>query len=77
MLQTKVFKFCCALIALRFLSFFQLKAQFYTLNLIFFQFDRKNVVFALCYEILVAEVKLSLNNLVPKCHFVMGNKVAL
>ena len=40
MLQTKVFKICCALIALRFQNFLRLIAQFYTLNLILFDFDR-------------------------------------
>ena len=39
-LRTKVFKICCALIALRFQNFFRLIAQFYSLNLISFHFDR-------------------------------------
>ena len=42
-LQTKVFKICWALIALRFqflFFFFRLIAQFYILNLILFHFDR-------------------------------------
>ena len=39
-LRTKVFEICCALIALRFQNFFRLIAQFYTLNFIFFHFDR-------------------------------------
>ena len=38
-LRTKVIKICCALIALRFQIFFQLKAQFYTLNLILPRLD--------------------------------------
>ena len=39
-LRTKVFKICCALIALRYQHFFRLIVQFYTLNLILFHFDR-------------------------------------
>ena len=39
-LRTKVFKICCALIALRFQIYFRVIAQFYTLNLILFHFDR-------------------------------------
>ena len=39
-LRTKVLKVCCALIALRFQTFPRLIAQFYTLNLILFDFDR-------------------------------------
>ena len=39
-LRTKVFKICCTLIALRFQIFFRFIAQFYTLNLILFHFDR-------------------------------------
>ena len=40
-LWTKVFKICCTIVALRFqFFFFRLAAQFYTLNLIFFHFDR-------------------------------------
>ena len=43
-LRAKIFKICCALIALRFqiffFFFFWLKAQFYALNLILFHFDR-------------------------------------
>ena len=39
-LRTKVFKICCALIALRFQIFFRLKAQFYTLNIILPHLDR-------------------------------------
>ena len=41
-LRTKVFKICCALIALsfQFFFFFRLVALFYTLNLILFHFDR-------------------------------------
>ena len=39
-MRTKVFKICCVLIALRFQNFFRLIAQFYTLNLILFLFDR-------------------------------------
>ena len=39
-LRTRVFKIWCALIALRFQNFFRLIAQFYTLNLILFHFDR-------------------------------------
>ena len=38
-LRTKVFKICCALIALYFQNFFRLIAQFYTLNLILFNLD--------------------------------------
>ena len=34
-----MFKICCASIALRFQIFFQLKAQFYTLNLILLHLD--------------------------------------
>ena len=39
-MRTKVFKICCALIALLFHNFFWLKAQLYTLNLVLFHFDR-------------------------------------
>ena len=39
-LRTKVFKICCALIALHFQNFFWVIGQFYTLNLILFHFDR-------------------------------------
>ena len=39
-LRNKAFKICCALIALRFQFFFQLIAQFYTLTIILFHFDR-------------------------------------
>ena len=39
-LRTKVFKICCALIALRFQKFFRLITQFYSLNLVSFHFDR-------------------------------------
>ena len=38
-LRNKAFKICCALIALRFLFFFRLKAQFYALSLILLHFD--------------------------------------
>ena len=38
--RLKVFKICCALIALLFQNFFRLMAQFFTLNLILFHFDR-------------------------------------
>ena len=38
-LHTKIFKICCAFIALRFQKFFWLIAQFYTLNLTLFPFD--------------------------------------
>ena len=38
-LWNNVFKICCALIPLRFQIIFQLKAQFYALNLILFFFD--------------------------------------
>ena len=38
-LRTTVFNICCDLIALRFHFFFQLIAQFFTLNLILFHFD--------------------------------------
>ena len=41
LLRAKVFKICCALIALRFqFFFFRLIAQFYALNLILFHFNR-------------------------------------
>ena len=71
--------------AFNFFFFFQLIAQFYTLTLILFHFDKcwpsladyllfsvkiaKNVVFALCYEISIAEVRLRFNlvrNAVPQ-----------
>ena len=39
-MRTKVFKSCCALIALRFQNFFRLIAQFCTFNSILFHFDR-------------------------------------
>ena len=39
-LRTKVIKISCVLFALRFQNFFWLKAQFHTLNLILFHYDR-------------------------------------
>ena len=39
-MRNKAFKICCALIALRFQTFFRLKAQFYSLNLVLLHFDR-------------------------------------
>ena len=47
-MRNKVFKICCALIALRFQNFFRLKAQFYTLNLILLYFHRNIDKFRAC-----------------------------